>query len=749
MEQLKINYLPVTPGSKIPACGSWRDFQKKYYPSEIGPFDPRGVVCGEISGNLTALDFDSAGVMFEPWRKLVESEKEGLLERCYIEQTPSGGFHVFYRSESPARKNEKLARTEEGEVLIETRGAGGFCVVANTPGYFAISGDLDALEQLPEEDVQTLLSAAIRLNEYKKTAGSVARNSEAASFGDDWADKLREQGRGKEWILELLTAAGWKEVRETAAGLLVAHPYASNPEDNHIILHNDGHVYCFGTSAKNAPFEGDCAYSALDALALLLNKRPAAVKEDYYERFPEEKEDLLNLSGIAARVFDAERKRREEVRESQNKNKILISAVLDSIAENYPILNRLRFAGLKNAPAPQRFLALIPALSVVGALTCHKLAFSDKRSQNLAFCCVIPQAGGKERLLSIVEESLESGFSLSEDLTTRRNCRVQKFAKTEKQFALDLIESPVAIHTLNEFQDFLRNKAGDGYKNEAVTLFKDVFSKSHAAEYVPGLSATMKSILEERQRNGLPYAANYPAVNLFSVGTDEVFTKLSAQDLNDGFVRRVLFFYNPVQPKKPIEKDIFAVSSRAVIPEDVKEWIRRVQDLKEFSISISGELNPEAREAYVSAREENDAIIAAVDSPPVPLRYSFPEVFNKLISILAFARTEPGEEIIIEKIDVETAYKLIQISINDFEYGRKNMRIEISESKNAENLAVDRILSIIQRNPLCSRKVLFKIYKKKNALSVNDFDRILNSLISNKIVQELAGSLILPEDEKN
>ena len=43
------------------------------------------------------LDFDGNGVLFEPWKNLIDDK---LLERLVIERSPSGGFHVIYRSET-------------------------------------------------------------------------------------------------------------------------------------------------------------------------------------------------------------------------------------------------------------------------------------------------------------------------------------------------------------------------------------------------------------------------------------------------------------------------------------------------------------------------------------------------------------------------------------------------------------------------------------------------------------------------
>lgn len=111
-----------------------------------------GVVTGAVSGNLEMLELEgramAVGLMAEMRDLADASGLLPLLDRVlggYAEFTPGGGFHLFYRVDGPVAGNTKLARrpatdTELAEnpvdrvkVLIETRGEGGFVVIA--PSY--------------------------------------------------------------------------------------------------------------------------------------------------------------------------------------------------------------------------------------------------------------------------------------------------------------------------------------------------------------------------------------------------------------------------------------------------------------------------------------------------------------------------------------------------------------------------------------------------------------------------------------
>ena len=284
MNNIKINFLPVRPNSKAPSV-NWAQYQKEYYNGAIG--DRRGVVCGAISGGLECLDFDSAGVAFEPWTALVD---ESVLKACYIERTPSGGYHVFYRRADAVPGNEKLALTRKDDkdvVLIETRGEGGFAVCAPTDGYKALSGDLEKLAPLSTIDVEILKRSARALNEIAPTLPKKENKTTSEPRpADDWETAFRSSGELRELIENALTSAGWtKRQNDNNGGSYWAHPDCKDG-GWHIHLFEQGDVYAFSYGAKSLPFNKE-VYGALEALSILTGSDFATIKKDYFKRHPE------------------------------------------------------------------------------------------------------------------------------------------------------------------------------------------------------------------------------------------------------------------------------------------------------------------------------------------------------------------------------------------------------------------------------------------------------------------------------
>lgn len=132
---------PAQDGTKRPDVPSWARYQSK--PANEAEIDRWysngrtgvGWVTGAVSGNLEIIDFDDRSAFTEFKRLCVESGLGGLLDRImtgYLEHSPNGA-HIAYRCKEIAG-NTKLAQSKARKSLIETRGEGGFIIVAPSSG---------------------------------------------------------------------------------------------------------------------------------------------------------------------------------------------------------------------------------------------------------------------------------------------------------------------------------------------------------------------------------------------------------------------------------------------------------------------------------------------------------------------------------------------------------------------------------------------------------------------------------------
>jgi hypothetical protein len=183
---------PAEDGTKRPlpdGNGRWKRFQERPPDREdlgrwYGPRTGMGFVLGAVSGGLEVLEFDDRET-YERFKEAATAtglaELVGRIEAGYLEVTPGGGVHWPYRC-SEIRGNTKLAQRpgdpdEEGrptvECLIETRGEGGFVVVAPTFGsvhptgnaYRLIRGGVGTIADIEDDEREALWDLARSFDE--------------------------------------------------------------------------------------------------------------------------------------------------------------------------------------------------------------------------------------------------------------------------------------------------------------------------------------------------------------------------------------------------------------------------------------------------------------------------------------------------------------------------------------------------------------------------------------------------------
>lgn len=241
-----------TDGTKAP-LGLWGRYQSECADEEqltawFGNGHPgMGVVCGAASGNLEMLELEgratNEGVDAQFYAALHHAGHDDLLTLImtgFVERSPSGGIHFFYRVNGIVPGNTKLASRDAADhemdqqelerlnrtgrrpprVLIETRGEGGYVVVAPSGGpvhrngqpWLVVAGGPATVPVLSTSDREALWSAAATCNRYSEPervpipayTAPVPIGSGELSPGDDfnirgsWHDILMPHG----WTIE-------------------------------------------------------------------------------------------------------------------------------------------------------------------------------------------------------------------------------------------------------------------------------------------------------------------------------------------------------------------------------------------------------------------------------------------------------------------------------------------------------------------------------------------------------------------
>jgi putative DNA primase/helicase len=252
-----------------------------------GDRDGMGAVTGAVSGNLEMLEFEQMAV-YHDFRQAAAAVGLGALveriERGYLERTPGGGVHMFTRC-SVVAGNEKLAcrpkhpdemrhDKDRTQVLIETRGEGGFAVMAPSSGkvhpsggaYEPLLGGFATIATITPEERADLWTLARTFDEMVDERPNPAEVRVAGSGATDTALPGVDFNQRATWD-EVLEHHGWRRVFERGSTA-----YWRRPGKTHGISATTNHTgrdtfICFSSST---PFElSPSSYSKFGAYALL------------------------------------------------------------------------------------------------------------------------------------------------------------------------------------------------------------------------------------------------------------------------------------------------------------------------------------------------------------------------------------------------------------------------------------------------------------------------------------------------
>jgi hypothetical protein len=274
---------PRSNGSKAP-IGSWERFMRTAADEQqIRAWyqDPTmtgvGVVCGAVSNNLELCEVEGRAVeakLHITARELaINSGLEDLWDRItngYCEQTPSGGIHWLYRvTDGLIPGNDKLASRSRAEVLAETRGEGGYCIVAPSAGtvhpsgkpWKIIVGSPATIANITMAERDAFLTCFRALDEMPTVelfSAPTKDDSIGTSPGDDFNTKSTWE--------ELLVPKGWMKVFTDRAGVT----YWRRPGKDAGISASTGregkdNLYVFSTSTE---FDAEKPYSKFAAYTL-------------------------------------------------------------------------------------------------------------------------------------------------------------------------------------------------------------------------------------------------------------------------------------------------------------------------------------------------------------------------------------------------------------------------------------------------------------------------------------------------
>lgn len=289
-----LKVIPVN-SDKRPAC-KWKQYQTSQTEEQVRQLFSQPVwgIALLTGQGIEALDFDQKYCLGE--KELFQeylrhpAVRSFPVPSLYIQTTKNAGWHVVYKcaeiggntklAERPATAAEAEAG-DKTKVLIETRGTGGYIVVAPSPGYEAQAVSITEIPEITTAERAALFAAAKDFDEVGEA--EPAHTPPQDSGLTPWHDYNQQHS-----AFELLTAAGWTEVGKQGERIFLKRPgdskaaYSGN-------YHTGKELFiCWSSSTQ---FEPEKAYTAFGVYAVLEHNGDfsAAAKALYAEGYGERK----------------------------------------------------------------------------------------------------------------------------------------------------------------------------------------------------------------------------------------------------------------------------------------------------------------------------------------------------------------------------------------------------------------------------------------------------------------------------
>lgn len=329
-------------GTKRPAV-NWKQYQQQRPTRDdveqlLTGADGIGLVCGAVSGGIEMFELEgravTEGLAQQLKTLLADHGYADLWTRIttgYTETTPSGGVHYLYRviGDAEPRGNTKLARRpatpaeleenprEKVKVLIETRGEGGWVVIAPSAGathptsnaWTRIIGAPDQVATITAEErdalyaIATMLDAMLARNEPAAPAATgilaAIDATPAAAAGTRPGDDYNARAS---WD-EILTPHGWTRAGRMGPGYAWVRPgkHARDGISATTGQAADGidRLYVFSSSTEfdtETPYSKFAAYAVLEHDGDYKAATKQLAKDGYGEQKPAKRELTLASS---------------------------------------------------------------------------------------------------------------------------------------------------------------------------------------------------------------------------------------------------------------------------------------------------------------------------------------------------------------------------------------------------------------------------------------------------------------------
>lgn len=608
-----------------------------------------GIVCGKISENLEVIDidckYDNSGRLENDFVDLFKDNLPNVFDKLLIISTKNRGLHLYYRC-LMVEGSKKLAVNGQGQVLIETRGEGGYIIAPPSPGYSIKSGSINKIPLISKEEREILFTICSTFDEKPLVQSQEYTDQEHKYNGLSPFEDFNERAD----VLNLLVKAGWQISKEYGERVHLIRPGKDKGISGN--WHKIKRVfYVFSTSSQ---FEARKGYNAVGVYCLIEcnNDFSEASRRLYEEGYGERRKN------------DQHKEQTKTINES--------TPVLP--IEGFPIqIQNLINHCVEIYGTPLDFWAGAVIAATALAIG-NKFELKTKYENVPIFwtCIVGNVSSGKtepQKLLLKPFIKLDDASHekyLSENAEYDRISGMSKKEREEEGVTIPPKPKKFQYRTKDATPEAMAeihqiNQRGFVIDREEIKGWLDDFGRYNKSGEQSNMLSTWSGVSVMYNRKGSePINIPNPVINVLGGIQPDLLPSLASDNrAENGFVSRMCFVY-PDNTKKPIY-------NARTLPENIySEWEKFITDLISIPDVTKLSLTPDAHKIYESWFNENTVKIN--DEPNQHLK----GVYGKLdIISLRLAIVIKGMKYILDAdYDENISAEIMQSAIDITEYFR-------------------------------------------------------------------------------
>lgn len=534
---------PRQDGSKAPDAPSWDALRKKpLSANELSKaYDTKhltgvGILTGSPSRGLEVLDFDDRGA----WPDFVALCKDSgllpLLDRVrngYFEHSPNG-CHLLWTCDEPEGNQKLASKLVDGKqkALIETRGEGGYIIIAPTHGtvnpvgdYVLQSGGLRSIVHLDVDEREALLGIARALCRLPKTEREPIVGADAGGRpGDDFNEKATWE--------QILTPHGWSRLG-THGGITHWRRPGKDIGNSATTGHSGTDaLFVFTTSTQ---FEPGRNYSKFSAYGIL----------NHNGDFRAASSELANQGYGLKSVEAVEAKRQVDDFDD-----------FDGLLEVPGFIGDLADHINKTSHRKQPLLAVGASICAMSNLVAHKVRTTTGLRPNIYMVGVARTSAGKDRARQVVKELFTSLGEVGRVSITG--------ATADTGLVQGVKKEPCSLALMDEFGDVLQGisegQRSGGPLASLATAILQLFSDAQST-YCGKLYSEKEQIVIKQ-----------PCLSIYGTTTPRgVRDNVSERHMEDGLLNRILFLWTSGFPRA--EELVGTSSIPGSILDQARAWL--------------------------------------------------------------------------------------------------------------------------------------------------------------------------------